>query len=79
MERSELDDFVDEYHRALDEFFRGDPEPAKRLYSHREDASLAAGSTAGDGHVTRGLVRPNTDTVRPPLAFAGSATGGRGT
>ena len=41
MERSELDDFVDEYHRALDEFFRGDPEPAKRLYSHREDASLA--------------------------------------
>jgi ketosteroid isomerase-like protein len=41
MERSDLDDFVDEYHRALDEFFRGDPEPAKRLYSHREDASLA--------------------------------------
>src|SRR5918994_4720866 len=41
MERSELDDFVDQYHRALDEFFRGDPEPAKRLYSHREDASLA--------------------------------------
>ncbi len=41
MERSKLDDFVDQYHRALDEFFRGDPEPAKRLYSHREDASLA--------------------------------------
>jgi ketosteroid isomerase-like protein len=41
MERSELDDFVDQYHRALDEFFRGNPEPAKRLYSHREDASLA--------------------------------------
>lgn len=41
MERSDLDDFVDRYHRALDEFFRGDPEPAKRLYSHREDASLA--------------------------------------
>ena len=41
MERSALDDFVDQYHRALDEFFRGDPEPAKKLYSHREDASLA--------------------------------------
>jgi ketosteroid isomerase-like protein len=41
MERSELDDFIDQYHRALHEFFRGDPEPAKRLYSHREDASLA--------------------------------------
>jgi ketosteroid isomerase-like protein len=36
-----LDRFVDQYHRALDEFFRGDPEPTKTLYSHREDASLA--------------------------------------
>ena len=41
MERSDLDDFVDQYHQALDLFFRGHPEPAKRLYSHREDASLA--------------------------------------
>ncbi len=41
MERSDLDDFVDQYHQALDEFFRGDPEPAKRLYSRGEDASLA--------------------------------------
>ena len=31
MERSDVDDFVDEYHRALDAFFRGDPAPAKRL------------------------------------------------
>jgi ketosteroid isomerase-like protein len=37
----DLADFVDEYHRALDAFFRGDPEPVKRLYSHLEDASLA--------------------------------------
>jgi ketosteroid isomerase-like protein len=37
----DLGDFIDDYHRALDEFFRGDPEPAKRLYSHREDVSLA--------------------------------------
>ena len=35
-----LDDFVDSYHLALDEFFRGNPEPAKRLYSHEEDATL---------------------------------------
>src|SRR6266487_351214 len=41
MERSDLDDFVDQYHNALDEFFRGDPEPAKRLYSRGEDATLA--------------------------------------
>jgi len=38
---AELADFIEEYHRALDAFFRGDPDPAKRLYSHREDVSLA--------------------------------------
>ena len=27
----DLGQFVDEYHRALDEFFQGDPEPAKML------------------------------------------------
>jgi ketosteroid isomerase-like protein len=37
----DLERFVRDYHEALDEFFRGDPEPAKALYSHREDASLA--------------------------------------
>lgn len=30
-----------EYHSALDEFSRGDPEPVKRLYSHRDDVTLA--------------------------------------
>ena len=37
----DLNQFVAQYHSALDEFFRGNPEPAKLLYSHREDASLA--------------------------------------
>lgn len=37
----DLDSFLAEYHRALDAFFRGDPEPAKRLYSHGDGASLA--------------------------------------
>ena len=41
MTEPDLASFVDEYHRALDAFFRGDPEPAKRLYSHGDDASLA--------------------------------------
>ncbi len=41
MTAQDLADFVTEYHQALDEFFRGDPEPAKRLYFHREDVSLA--------------------------------------
>jgi ketosteroid isomerase-like protein len=33
--------FIEQYHVALDAFFRGDPQPAKALYSHRNDASLA--------------------------------------
>ena len=37
----DLDRFLGEYHDALNEFFRGNPEPAKTLYSHLEDASLA--------------------------------------
>jgi ketosteroid isomerase-like protein len=37
----DMADFVDQYHRALDAFFRGDPAPAKGLYSHRGDVSLA--------------------------------------
>jgi ketosteroid isomerase-like protein len=41
MDAPDLDHFIDQYHQALDEFFRGNPEPAKMLYSHREDASLA--------------------------------------
>jgi ketosteroid isomerase-like protein len=35
-----IDRFVDDYRLALDAFFRGDPEPAKRLYSHRDDVCL---------------------------------------
>lgn len=41
MVASEFDQFVEQYHQALGECFRGNPEPAKRLYSHREDAGLA--------------------------------------
>ena len=41
LDAPDLDHFIDQYHQALDEFFRGNPEPAKTLYSHREDASLA--------------------------------------
>ena len=37
----DLGDFVEQYHQALDAFFGGDSAPAKQLYSHREDATLA--------------------------------------
>lgn len=39
--KEDLDRTVTDYHLALDAFFKGDPEPCKRLYSHRDDVSLA--------------------------------------
>jgi ketosteroid isomerase-like protein len=39
--KSELAEFVGQYHRALDEFFRGNAKRAKALYSHTERATLA--------------------------------------
>jgi len=32
---------IDQYHSAVDGFSRGDPEPAKRIFSHRDDVTLA--------------------------------------
>ena len=32
---------VEQYHLALGEFVKGDPEPLKMMYSHREDVTLA--------------------------------------
>ena len=42
---SALDDLFDEliqqFHLAQDEFVKGNPEPVKQLFSHREDVTLA--------------------------------------
>ena len=37
----ELEDVLEHYHGALDEFSRGDPEPVRAMYSHREEVTLA--------------------------------------
>lgn len=37
----DLEQTLDRIHLALDAFFKGDPEPYKAAYSHREDVSLA--------------------------------------
>jgi hypothetical protein len=37
----DLDQVLERYHVALGEIVRGDPEPLKMLYSHREEVSLA--------------------------------------
>src|SRR5215210_646837 len=37
----DVDQLNEQYHLALGEFLKGNPEPAKDLWSHREDVSLA--------------------------------------
>jgi ketosteroid isomerase-like protein len=37
----EVDDVLSRYHQALSDFFKGDPEPAKPLFSHQDDVTLA--------------------------------------
>jgi hypothetical protein len=36
----DVDELIERYHLALGEFMKGNPKPAKRLWSRREDASL---------------------------------------
>jgi ketosteroid isomerase-like protein len=38
---SDLDEVVEQYHLAIGEFMKGNPEPAKKLFSHRDDVTLA--------------------------------------
>ena len=37
----DLDEVIERCQRALDEFVKGNPEPMKAMFSHREDATLA--------------------------------------
>ena len=37
----DVDQLIEQYHHALDEFMKGNPEPVQKLFSHREDVSLA--------------------------------------
>jgi len=37
----EVDRLIAQYHQALDEFVRGNPEPVKNLFSHRDDVIFA--------------------------------------
>ena len=37
----DVDEVVEQYHLALGEFMKGNREPAQKLFSHREDVTLA--------------------------------------
>jgi ketosteroid isomerase-like protein len=40
MAASELDEVIEDYHRANNEFVRGNLEPLRRVFSHRDDVTL---------------------------------------
>src|SRR3712207_4735555 len=37
----DVDELIEQFHLAQGEVVKGNPEPAKRLFSHREDVTLA--------------------------------------
>jgi hypothetical protein len=37
----DFDEVVEQYHLSLDEFLKGNPEPLKKFFSHRDDVTLA--------------------------------------
>jgi ketosteroid isomerase-like protein len=37
----DVDQLIEQYQQALGEFMKGNPEPVQKLFSHREDVSLA--------------------------------------
>ena len=41
MSASDLEQFIERYHQALHAFVKGDAEPMKRLFSQRDQATLA--------------------------------------
>jgi hypothetical protein len=41
MSTFDFDEAVEQYRLAIGEFLKGNPEPAKKLFSHREDATIA--------------------------------------
>jgi ketosteroid isomerase-like protein len=41
MSRSDLSQLIEDYHRTIDAFVAGNPDPQKRLWSHRDDVTLA--------------------------------------
>ncbi len=53
MNAADFDAVVDQYHLAAGEFLKGNPEPYKKMFSQREDVSLA-NPFAPFGPVSRG-------------------------
>jgi ketosteroid isomerase-like protein len=63
MAELELDRVIEQYHLALDELVKGDPEPVLKIFSQRDDVSLANPV----GPAVRGR-KPVEETVRRAVA-----------
>ena len=37
----DLDEVIEQFHLALGDFVKGNPEPVKQIFSHQEDVTLA--------------------------------------
>lgn len=60
MTASDFDDVIEQYHQALDDIVKGNPEGYKRVYSHRDDVTLAnpfGPAVRGWEHVAQTLER----------------------
>jgi ketosteroid isomerase-like protein len=59
----DFDEVLGQYHLALGEFMKGNPEPVQKLHSHREDVTLAN---------PRGGIAHGWDDVAPRMADVAS-------
>jgi hypothetical protein len=69
----DVDELIERYYLALDEFLKGDPKPVQALFSHREDASLAnpyGPPVRGWEQVARSI--EHTSSLRSDGEFVGS-------
>src|SRR6266542_3845635 len=65
MAESGFDQAAEQNHLALAEFVKGDPEPLKMMYSHRDDVSIANPF----GPPARGWEQAAATNVTPELAY----------
>ena len=72
---SDLQDVIQQYHEAMDAFMKGNPEPAKDLYSRGDDVTIANPF----GPAVRGWEQAFETISRAATNYReGSATGFRG-
>jgi ketosteroid isomerase-like protein len=75
VEAPDLDQVIEQSHLAVSEFAKGNPEPLKEIYSHRDDVSLANPF----GPATRGWKEVAETMERAALHYRdGEATGFEG-